>query len=61
MFSGQNHAEKANSAFGQRSTAEGRISAPAGAFWVLLATGTLGRVQENGIDFLEMNGVEAGL
>jgi len=61
MFSGQNHAEKVDSAFGQRSTVESRISAPRGPFWALLATGTLGRAQESGIDFLEMNSVQAGL
>jgi len=61
MFSGQNHAEKVDSAFGQRSTAESRILAPGGPFWALLATGALGRAQESGIDFLEMSSVQAGL
>ena len=61
MFSGQNHAEKVDSAFRRQSTAESQILAPGDPFWALLATSTLGRAQESGIDFLEMNSVQAGL
>jgi len=61
MFSGPNRIEKDDSAFGQQSAAENPVLTSGGPFWALLTTCALGRAQESGIDFLEMNCAQAKL
>jgi hypothetical protein len=61
MFSGQNHAEKVDSAFGQWIYSGKPDFDSLDPFQALLATCAPERPQKSGIDFLEMNSVQVGL